>query len=98
VEDVLAAAPGAITRDQVAADPTFATMAPEALGAWRGLDAEVVVPLRFGEGRRGLLRSEDLSWGGLLFAYYDGSLTGPRPSPLHRGCRSHARETRGNEA
>jgi class 3 adenylate cyclase len=55
VADVLAAAPGAITRYQVAADPTFAAMAPEALGAWRALDAEVVVPLRFGEGLRGLL-------------------------------------------
>ena len=55
VAEVLAAAPGAITRYQVAADPTFSLMAAEALTAWRGLEAEVVVPLRFGEELRGLL-------------------------------------------
>ena len=55
VADVMAAAPGAITRYQVAADPTFAVMAPAALGAWRELAAEVVVPLRFGDDLRGLL-------------------------------------------
>ena len=55
VAEVVAAAPGAITRYQVAADPTFAQMADEALAAWRGLDAEVVVPLRFQDELRGLL-------------------------------------------
>jgi class 3 adenylate cyclase len=52
---VLAAAPGAITRYQLAADPTFAALPAEALAAWRALDAEVVVPLRFGEELRGIL-------------------------------------------
>ena len=55
VADVVAAAPGAITRYQVAADPTFAVLAVEVLAAWQGLGAEVVVPLRFGEELRGLL-------------------------------------------
>ena len=55
VAEVVAAAPGAITRYQVAADPTFAVLAAEALTAWRGLGAEVVVALRFGEELRGLL-------------------------------------------
>ena len=55
VAEVLLAAPGAITRYQVAADPTFAAVAPEALAAWRDLEAEVVVPLRFQEELRGLL-------------------------------------------
>jgi len=55
VVTVLAAAPGAITRYQLAADPTFAAMPADALAAWRGLDAEVVVPLRFGAELRGLL-------------------------------------------
>jgi len=52
---VLTAAPGAITRYQLAADPTFATLPADALAAWRGLDADVAVPLRFGEELRGLL-------------------------------------------
>jgi class 3 adenylate cyclase len=55
VADVVSAAPGAITSYQVAADPTFALMAPEALAAWRELGAEVVVPLRFQDDLRGLL-------------------------------------------
>jgi len=55
VQKVLAAAPGAISRYQLAADPTFAALPAEALAAWRALDAEVVVPLRFGEELRGLL-------------------------------------------
>ncbi len=53
--EVLAAAPGAITRYQVAADPTFAALAPQALAAYRGLAAEAVVPLRFQDELRGLL-------------------------------------------
>jgi class 3 adenylate cyclase len=55
VGEVLAAAPGAITRYQLAADPTFAVVAPAALAAWRDLHAEVVVPLRWEDGWRGLL-------------------------------------------
>jgi class 3 adenylate cyclase len=55
VTEVLAAAPGAVTRYQVAADPTFALVAPAALAAWTELAAEVVVPLRFGDDVRGLL-------------------------------------------
>ena len=52
---LLATAPGAITRYQVAADPSFAAVGAGALSAWRGLGAEVVVPLRFGDELRGLL-------------------------------------------
>lgn len=52
---VVAAAPGAVSRYQVAADPTFAATAPAALDAYRELGAEVVVPLRFQEELRGLL-------------------------------------------
>jgi class 3 adenylate cyclase len=51
----LAAAPGALSRYQVAADPRFAEAAPRALAAYEALGAEVVVPLRFQEGLRGLL-------------------------------------------
>ncbi|HEV8616095.1 MAG TPA: adenylate/guanylate cyclase domain-containing protein [Methylomirabilota bacterium] len=51
----LAAAPGALSRYQIAADPTFSATAPAALDAYRALDAEVVVPLRFQEEVRGLL-------------------------------------------
>jgi class 3 adenylate cyclase len=52
---VVTAAPGAVTRYQVAADPTFAAMPPAALAAWHALAAEVVIPLRFQEDLRGLL-------------------------------------------
>jgi class 3 adenylate cyclase len=52
---VVSATQGAITRYQVDADPTFAIMRADALAAWRGLDAEVVVPLRFQEELRGLV-------------------------------------------
>jgi class 3 adenylate cyclase len=55
VAEVLAAAPGAITRYQVDADPTFEAIAAAPLAAYRALGAEVVVPLRFQEGLRGLL-------------------------------------------
>jgi class 3 adenylate cyclase len=51
----LAAAPGALSRYQVAADPTFGDSAPAALATYRALDAEVVVPLRFQDEVRGLL-------------------------------------------
>jgi len=56
--DVLAAleiAPGALSRYQVAADPRFAAAGGAALGAYRALGAEVVVPLRFQAQLRGLL-------------------------------------------
>ncbi len=52
---VVAAAPGAVSRYQVAADPTFLATAPAALDAYRDLGAEVVVPLRFQDELRGLL-------------------------------------------
>jgi class 3 adenylate cyclase len=56
--DVLTAletAPGALSRYQLAADPRFGGHAGAALGAYRALDAEVVVPLRFQARLRGLL-------------------------------------------
>jgi class 3 adenylate cyclase len=52
---LLAAAPGALSRYQVAADPRFAPLAAGALDAYRGLQAEVIVPLRFQDELRGLL-------------------------------------------
>jgi len=52
---VLAVVPGALSRYQIAADPSFAATAPRALSAYRALDAEVVVPLRFREAIRGVL-------------------------------------------
>ena len=53
--DVLASATGALSRYQVAADPTFAAHAPSVLAAYRALDAEIVVPLRFQERLHGAL-------------------------------------------
>src|SRR5439155_21102756 len=50
-----APAPGAVSRYQVAADPSFGASATAALEAYCALDAEVVVPLRFQEELRGLL-------------------------------------------
>jgi class 3 adenylate cyclase len=55
LEPVLRAASGALSRYQVAADPRFAALEVEALGAYAALDAEVLVPLRFQEEIRGLL-------------------------------------------
>ncbi len=56
--DVLAAleiVPGALSRYQLAADPRFAGAGGAALGAYRALGAEVVVPLRFQARLRALL-------------------------------------------
>lgn len=55
IAPVLAAAGGALTRYQVAADPRLATVAPGALAAYQELQAEVVVPLRFQDALHGLL-------------------------------------------
>ncbi|HYB44450.1 MAG TPA: adenylate/guanylate cyclase domain-containing protein [Candidatus Methylomirabilis sp.] len=55
VEAVLATAPGAISRYQVAADPRFAAVGPAALAEYAALGAEVIVPLRFQAALRGLL-------------------------------------------
>ena len=52
---VLETAPGALSRYQLAADPRFGGDAGAALGAYRALGAEVVVPLRFQARVRGLL-------------------------------------------
>ncbi len=56
--DILAAlevAPGALSRYQLAADPSFGSDRGAALAAYQALDAEVVVPLRFQGGLRALL-------------------------------------------
>lgn len=55
LDAVLAAVPGALSRYQIAADPTFGAMAPAALAACRALGVEVIVPLRFQDELRGLL-------------------------------------------
>jgi len=52
---VLAAAPGALSRYQIAADPRFTAVDVDALRAFAALAAEVVVPLRFQGEARGLL-------------------------------------------
>ncbi|PYM39746.1 MAG: hypothetical protein DME17_00055 [Candidatus Rokuibacteriota bacterium] len=52
---VLSIATVALSRYQLAADPDFAAWASAALGAYRALEAEVVVPLRFQERLHGLL-------------------------------------------
>jgi class 3 adenylate cyclase len=55
VAALAAAAPGAISRYQVAADPGLAHVAGPALETYRALGAEVLVPLRFGDETRGVL-------------------------------------------
>jgi class 3 adenylate cyclase len=55
IATVLREVPGALSRYQVAADPRFALVAPATLAAYGGLQAEVVVPLRFQDGVHGLL-------------------------------------------
>ena len=55
VAALAAAVPGAISRYQVAADPGLADVAAPALETYRALDAEVLVPLRFGDETRGML-------------------------------------------
>jgi class 3 adenylate cyclase len=55
VAGLVGAAPGALSRYQVAADPRFRDAAPAALEAYAALGAEVLVPLRFQDDLRGLL-------------------------------------------
>lgn len=52
---VVATAPGAVSRYQVAADPRLAEVSPAALSEYGERGAEVVVPLRFQDELRGLL-------------------------------------------
>ncbi|MBI4247444.1 MAG: GAF domain-containing protein, partial [Candidatus Rokubacteria bacterium] len=52
---VLDVTPGALSRYQVAADPSFGAIAPAALDGYQRLDAEVIVPLRFQDELHGLL-------------------------------------------
>lgn len=52
---VLDLAPGALSRYQVAADPSFAALAPAALEAFRAQAVEIVVPLRFQDRVHGVL-------------------------------------------
>jgi class 3 adenylate cyclase len=100
VAEVVDAAPGAITRYQVAADPTFSAMAAEAVSAWRDLGAEVVVPLRFQEELRGLLllgpkasdvpyTSEDLA---LLETVADQTAVAVANAEAHRQVVEYARQ------
>jgi class 3 adenylate cyclase len=100
VAEVVAAAPGAITRYQVAADPTFAVMPAATLAAWRGLDAEVVIPLRFQDEVRGLLllgpkrsdvpyTSEDLA---LLETVADQTAVAVANAESHRQVVEYARQ------
>src|SRR5262249_10107389 len=55
VSSVLEAAPGALSRYQLAADPRFADLSQSALAAYDALGAEVVVPLSFQDVRHALL-------------------------------------------
>src|SRR5262249_38373934 len=52
---ILDRAPGALSRYQVAADPSFATQAPTALEIFRREQAEIIVPLRFQDRLHGVL-------------------------------------------
>src|SRR5262245_66091701 len=52
---VLEMAPGALSRYQVAADPSFASLAPAALEVFRAQQVEIVVPLRFQDELHGAL-------------------------------------------
>jgi class 3 adenylate cyclase len=52
---ILDLAPGALSRYQVAADPSFASLAPAALEIFRREQAEIIVPLRFQDRLHGVL-------------------------------------------
>jgi class 3 adenylate cyclase len=102
-KDVLAAleiAPGALSRYQIAADPRFGEDSAAALAAYRTLDAEVVVPLRFQDRLQGLLAlgpkrseapytGEDLE---MLEALADQAAVAVVNAEAHRRVLDYARE------
>jgi class 3 adenylate cyclase len=96
----LAAAPGALSRYQLDADPTFAEIAAPALEVYRDLGAEVVVPLRFQDDVRALLivgpkraeapyTAEDLA---LLETLADQSAVAVANASAHRQVVEYARQ------
>jgi len=96
----LAAAPGALSRYQLAADPTFVDLAAPALDVYRSLQAEVVVPLRFQEDVQALLilgakradapyTAEDLA---LLETLADQSAVAVANAAAHRQVLEYARQ------
>jgi class 3 adenylate cyclase len=96
----LAAAPGALSRYQLAADPTFVDHAAAALDVYRSWEAEVVVPLRFQEDVQALLilgakradapyTAEDLA---LLETLADQSAVAVANAAAHRQVLEYARQ------
>lgn len=101
--DVVAAleiAPGALSRYQLAADPRYDGPGGAALGAYRALGAEVVVPLRFQARLRGLLvlggkRSEAAYTGEdleMLEALADQAAVAVANAEAHRQVLDYARQ------
>jgi class 3 adenylate cyclase len=100
VRAVVEAAPGALSRYQLAADPRFADVRGGALAAYRDLGAEVVVPLRFQDSLRALLvlgpkrseaayTAEDLE---LLETVADQAAVAVANAEAHRRVLDYARE------
>jgi class 3 adenylate cyclase len=100
----LDAAPGALSRYQVAADPLLQADRPAILGAYAALGAEVVVPLRFQEGLQGVLAlgskraeapytDEDLA---LLETLADQAAVAVANAEAHRRVLDYARELERN--
>src|SRR5215471_6984343 len=100
IASVLDAAPGALSRYQLAADPRFAATRAPALAAYADLGAEVVVPLSFQDALRALLvlgpkRSEaaytadDLE---LLETVADQAAVAVANAEAHRRVLDYARE------
>ncbi|MBI2218353.1 MAG: adenylate/guanylate cyclase domain-containing protein [Candidatus Rokubacteria bacterium] len=97
---VVATAPGAVSRYQVAADPSFGPLAADALHAYAALGADVIVPLRFQDELRGLLvlgpkrseapyTAEDLA---LLETVADQAAIAVANAEAHRQVVDYARE------
>ena len=100
IVQALDAAPGALSRYQVAADPRFAAAGAATLEGFAALGAEVVVPLRFQDELRGLLvlghkrseaayTAEDL---GLLETLADQAAVAVANAEAHRQVLDYARE------
>jgi class 3 adenylate cyclase len=98
--DALANVTGALSRYQVAADPTFAGRAPRVLAAYQALAAEIVVPLRFQDTLHGTLvlgakrseapyTAEDL---GLLETLADQAAVAVANAEAHQQVVAYARE------
>jgi class 3 adenylate cyclase len=100
VRAVVDLAPGALSRYQIAADPTFAALSPQALAIYATLEAEVIVPLRWQERCEGLLvlgpkrseapyTAEDLA---LLETLADQAAVAAANAEAHRQVVDYARQ------